>query len=141
MAENKTRPTDASVDGFIAAVPDEQRRADAKELAAMMERLCGAKPHMYGPTIVGFGSYRYKYESGREGEAPRIGFSPRAKELVLYLADGYEQHGALLARLGKHRTGRSCLYIKKLADVDAGVLEELTATCLAHMDEKYPRER
>jgi hypothetical protein len=140
MAENKTKPTEASVDDFIAAVPDEQRRADAKALAAMMERLSGDKPYMYGPSIVGFGSYRYKYDSGREGEAPRIGFSPRAKEQVLYLADGYEQHGELMARLGKHRTGRSCLYIKKLADVDAAVLEELTAICLARMDEKYPRE-
>jgi hypothetical protein len=141
MAENKTKPTGVSVDTFIAAVPDEQRRADAKALVTLMERLSGDKPYMYGPSIVGFGTYRYKYQRGREGEAPRIGFSPRAKELVLYLADGYEQHGALMARLGKHRTGRSCLYIKKLDDVDAGALEELTTICVAQMDEKYPRER
>ena len=139
MAENKTRPTGASVDDFIAAVSDEQRRADAKTLLAMMERLSGEEPYMWGPTIVGFGSYRYKYDSGREGEAGRIGFSPRAKELVLYLVDGYEGKEAQLARLGKHRIGKSCLYIKKLGDVDQGVLEELITASLAEMDEKYPR--
>ena len=139
MAENKTKPTGASVDDFIAAVPDEQRRADAKTLLAMMERLSGEEPYMWGPTIVGFGSYRYKYDSGREGEAGRIGFSPRAKELVVYLVDGYEGKEAQLARLGKHRIGKSCLYIKRLSDVDQGVLEELITASLAEMDEKYPR--
>jgi hypothetical protein len=139
MAQNKTRPTGASVEDFIAAVPDEQRRADAKVVAAMMGRLSGEQPYMYGPSIVGFGSYRYKYDSGREGEAPRIGFSPRARELVLYLSDGYEQHAELMARLGKHRTGRSCLYIKQLAHVNMAVLEELTVASVAVMDGKYPR--
>lgn len=95
---------------------------------------------MWGPSIVGFGCYRYKYESGREGEAARIGFSPRAKELVLYLAGGHEQRGDLLARLGKHRVGKSCLYIRKLSEVDQNVLEELIAASLRTMDEKYPRQ-
>jgi len=140
MAQNKTRATGASVAEFIAAVPDEERRADATRLAAMMERVTGEQPYMWGPSIIGFGSYTYQCGK-RDETAPRIGFSPRAKEQVLYLADGYEQHGELMARLGKHRTGRSCLYIKKLADVDSGVLEELTEICVAQMDKKYPRDR
>ena len=138
MAENKTRPTGASVDHFIAAVPDEQRRADAKALLAMMERLSGEEPYMWGPTIIGFGSYTYKCGK-RDETAPRSGFSPRARESVVYLVDGYDQRSDLLARLGKHRSGRSCLYIKKLSDVDQGVLGELITASLAHMDEKYPR--
>jgi len=139
VAENKTKPTGVSAEDFIAAVPDPQRREDARTLAALMERLSGEKPCMWGPSIVGFGSYRYKYDSGREGEAPRLGFSPRAKELVVYITEGNERRGELLARLGKHRLGKCCLYIKKLADVDAGVLEELVTSDLAYMDEKYPR--
>lgn len=139
MAQNKTKATVASVDAFLGAVGDAEKRADARALAAMMERLSGEPPRMWGPSIVGFGGYRYKYESGREGEAARIGFSPRAKELVVYLSDGYEQRGDLLARLGKHRIGKSCLYIKKLADLDMAVLEQLIAASLLAMDEKYPR--
>lgn len=139
MAQNKTQPTAISVDAFIAAVSDPHKQGDARRLAAIMERLTGEPAKMWGPSIVGFGSYRYRYDSGREGEAARIGFSPRAKELVIYLVDGYEQSGDLLARLGKHRIGKSCLYIKKLADVDMTVLEELIAASLSTMDEKYPR--
>ncbi len=139
MAQNKTQPTQVSADAFIAAVPDPTRRADAQALAAMMARLSGEPAKMWGPSIVGFGSYHYRYDSGREGTMGRIGFSPRAKELVVYLVDGYEQRGDLLARLGKHRIGKSCLYIKKLADVDTPVLEELITVSLAYMDEKYPR--
>ena len=138
MAENKTKPTGASVAEFLDKVPDSQRRADAKEVSALFERLSGEPPYMFGPSIVGFGSVHYKYESGREGDMPRIGFSPRAKELVLYLADDrYSRHAELMQRLGKHRTGKSCLYIRKLADVDRGVLEELVQASLADTRERY----
>lgn len=139
MTANKTKPTAVRVDEFIAAVPDPTRREDARTLTALMQRLSGEAPIMWGSSIVGFGSYHYKYDSGREGDMARIGFSPRAKELVLYLVDGYEQRGDLLARLGRHRVGKSCLYIKKLADVDVAVLEELMTASLAYMDERFPR--
>ena len=140
MADTKTKETKVSVAEFIGNVADPQRRADAEELAGIMERLSGEPPKMWGPSIVGFGSYTYKYESGHGGTMARVSFSPRAKELVLYLVDGYASRGDQLARLGKHCTGKSCLYIKKLADVDQGVLEEMIAASLSHMDEKYPGE-
>ena len=139
MAQNKTKPTQVSVADFLAAVPNAQRREDAKQVCAMMERLSGDKPVMWGPSIVGFGSYHYKYDSGREGDAARIGFSPRSTSLVLYLVDGYQGKEEQLARLGKHKTGASCLYVNKLADVDMAVLEEMIADSLAYMDSKYPR--
>lgn len=140
MAENKTRPTAVGVADFLAAVPNAQRREDAKQVCAMMERLSGEPPVMWGPSIVGFGSYHYRYDSGREGDMARIGFSPRSTSLVLYLDDhGYRGREDQLARLGKHKTGVSCLYINKLADVDLGVLEEMIAGTLTYMDEKYPR--
>jgi len=124
-AENKTKATDVSVDDFIAAVADSSQRADAENIRAMMEKLSGEPAKMWGPSIVGFGSYHYRYESGREGDMCRIGFSPRKGQTVLYLIDGFEGHSELLARLGKHKTGKSCLYIKRLADVDQAVLEQL----------------
>jgi hypothetical protein len=139
MAENKTKPTKVGVPGFIDSVPNAQRREDAKKVCAMMERLSGYPPVMWGPSIVGFGSYHYKYDSGREGDAGRIGFSPRSTALVLYLVDGYKGKEEQLARLGKHKIGASCLYINKLADVDVAVLEEMITGSLAYMDEKYPR--
>ena len=140
MAEIKTKATEVSVDEFIEAVPVPERREDAKTLRAMFERLTGEPARMWGPTIIGFGSYRYRYESGRSGVMCRMGFSPRKAELVLYVLteDGGERERALLARLGRHRTGKCCLYIRKLADVDETVLEELAADALAHMNEKYP---
>ena len=141
MAEIKTRPTGVAVDQFIEKVPVPQRREDAKKVRALMERLVGEPATMWGPTIIGFGSYHYKYESGHEGDMCRLGFSPRKAELVLYVlteAGGPEEE-ALLARLGKHRTGKCCLYIRKLSDVDEAVLEELVAWSLAYMDKKFPR--
>ena len=138
MAENKTKQTEADVGAFLDSVPDPKRRADGREVCAMMERLSGHAPAMWGPTIVGFGRYRYKYESGRGGEMCRIGFSPRGRELVLYVSGDYSRHQALMDRLGRHRTGKSCLYIRSLEDVDRGVLEQLIADGLAHMQEKYP---
>jgi len=138
MAENKTKPTEASVAQFLDAVPDPVRRDDGKAVAALMARVTGEQPAMWGPSIVGFGAYRYKYESGREGEMCRIGFSPRKPELVLYVLNGNEDQSATLARLGKHKTGKGCLYIKQLGDVDLGVLEELVRDKLERMNRAYP---
>ena len=140
MAEIKTRATAVDVDAFLDSVPDAQRRADAHKVREMMERLSGYPAKMWGPSIVGFGRYHYKYESGHGGEMARIGFSPRARELVLYLIGGFPRHQALMDRLGKYRTGKSCLYVKRLADVDQTVLEELTREALDHMREAYPQD-
>jgi hypothetical protein len=139
MAETKTKPTEVSVDSFIDAVADPVRREDAKTIRTMMERITGEPARMWGPSIIGFGSYHYKYDSGHEGDACRLGFSPRKAELVLYVLTGAPEQQAQLARLGKHKTGKSCLYVKKLADVDMSVLEESTRSALAYMDAKYPR--
>ncbi|MGQ0589713.1 MAG: DUF1801 domain-containing protein [Sphingosinicella sp.] len=138
MAEIKTRPTGVAVDEFLDAVPDPQRRADGKALREMFERITGEPATMWGASIVGFGSYHYKYDSGHEGEMCRLGYSPRKAELVLYVLTQSEGQDALLARIGKHRTGKSCLYIKRLGDVDQGVLEELTVHALDYMRERYP---
>jgi len=136
MAEPKTQKTKASVAAFIAAVEDETRRKDAKAIDKMMREITGEKPAMWGPSIVGYGSYRYKYESGREGDWPRAGFSPRKANLVVYLAPE-SKDAALLKNLGKHKTGVSCLYINKLADVDENVLRELIKRSWKHMKAKY----
>lgn len=138
MAENKTMPTGADVDVFLAAVPDAQRRADALELRAMFQRITGEEPVMWGASMIGFGSYRYRYESGREGEWLATGFSPRARELVLYLMADAPDREALLQKLGKHRTGKSCLYIKRLSDVDREVLETLVRRSLEALRRRYP---
>ena len=136
MAELKTKPNEVSVDDFLDAVPDETRRADARAVCAMMARVTGMPPKMWGPSIVGFGSYRYTYDSGHSGEMCRIGFSPRKAQLVLY--GGFLRAPELLERLGKHDTGKGCLYIKKLANVDMGVLEQMTHAALAHMNATHP---
>jgi Domain of unknown function (DU1801) len=138
QAQNKTTQTSASVDAFIEAVPDENQKRDAKTLSALMARLSGEPPRMWGPSIVGFGRYHYRYESGREGDSCRVGFSPRSGRTVIYLVDGYRNRTAQLARLGKHKTGTACLYIKRLSDVDQAVLEEMIAASLADMRVKYP---
>jgi hypothetical protein len=127
MAELKTKPTKASVDAFIASV-DQDRRADCKTLVRMMSDATGAKPQMWGPSIVGFGSHRYQYPSGRSGDWFMVGFSPRKRDLTLYVMPGIKRYSPLLARLGQHSTGVGCLYIKKLADIDVAVLKELLAT-------------
>jgi len=131
MAENKTKPTKLSVAAFMDALPDQTRRADAKALVQLMQSAAGEKPKMWGPSIVGFGSYHYTYESGREGDMPLIAFSPRKAATVLYGMIGFGGADALLAKLGKHTTGKGCLYIKKLADVDQHVLEALAVKSLA----------
>ena len=138
MAENKTQATSTDVTSFIEGVADETQRADAQVIAAMMARLSGEPPKMWGPSIIGFGSYHYKYDSGREGDSLRVGFSPRKGQTVLYLIDGYAGKEAQLARLGKHKLGKSCLYIKRLSDVDMVVLEEMVAETLGYMAKTYP---
>lgn len=138
MTGNKTIQTDEAVTAFLERIPDPDRRRDADTLCAMLAELSGEPAAMWGSSIVGFGRYRYRYESGREGEMMRIGFSPRAKELVLYVTDGFPRYEELLARLGKHRTGKACLYIKRLDDVDRGALRELVTASLEHVDTLYP---
>ena len=138
MAENKMQAHDGDVTAFIEAVADEKQRADAHVIAMMMARLSGEPPKMWGPSIIGFGHYHYKYDSGREGDSLRIGFSPRKGQTVLYLPGSISGQTNLLARLGKHKQGKGCLYIKRLADVDAGVLEALVRASVDYMDEAYP---
>lgn len=131
MADNKTKPTDGNVAAFVDAIADPVKRADTQALVTLMQRATGRKPQLWGPSIVGFGSYHYVYESGREGDMPIIGFSPRKAALVLYGLVGTGGNESLLARLGKHETGKGCLYIKRLADVDAAVLEKLVGNAFA----------
>jgi len=120
------RPTGASVEDFLARVPDEQRREDARWLCALMRDVTGEPPVMWGASIVGFGAYHYRYASGREGNSPLAGFSPRAQHLVIYLVGEFgSRHRSVLDRLGPHKTGKGCLYLRRLGDVDRGVLREL----------------
>jgi Domain of unknown function (DU1801) len=120
------RPTAADVDAFLDAVPDERRRADARTLCSLLAEVTGEPPVLWGTSIVGFGTYHYRYESGHEGDSALVGFSPRKTALVVYLVGGFEdRHGKLLERLGPHKTGKGCLYLKRLADVDLDVLREL----------------
>lgn len=139
MAENKTKATEVSVAEFVDALEDATRRADAKALIKMMQRAAGEKPKMWGPSIVGFGSYHYTYDSGREGDMPLICFSPRKAATVVYNMTGFTGAEALLAKLGKHTTGGGCLYIKKLADVDQKVLETMIAKSLAVQRAKHSK--
>ena len=131
MAENKTKPTKVSVTAFIAAIPDSTKRTDAKALVKLMQSAAGEKPRMWGPSIIGFGSCHYVYESGREGDMPLVGFSPRKAATVLYGLRGSGDVESLLVKLGTHTTGKGCLYIKKLADVDQKVLEALVSKAVA----------
>jgi hypothetical protein len=125
MADNKTKPTQLGVATFIDALTDENRRADAKALVKLMQGATGENPKMWGPSIIGFGSYHYRYESGREGDMPLVGFSPRKAAAVIYGVMGFSGAEELLAKLGQHTTGKGCLYIKRLADVDPKVLQAL----------------
>jgi hypothetical protein len=127
MAENKTKPTSASVDAFIAAIENPRRRADALVSLAIYKEVTGLEPVMWGPSIIGFGSSHYVYETGREGDMPTAGFSPRKASMTFYVGDAFEGAAALYARLGKHKKSVSCLYINKLDDVDLDVLREIIA--------------
>lgn len=137
MAENKTKPTDASIEEYIASRASEPQRADCKELMALLERVTRQEPRMWGPSIVGYGSYRYRYESGRTGEAPLAGFAIRGRELVVYLMAEGDHQKALLSRLGKHKMGKSCLYFKSLSDLDRSVLEQLVVNSIAEVEQRY----
>jgi hypothetical protein len=132
VASPKTQPTDADVGAFLAAIEDPQRRADSEGVCRLMEEETGERPRMWGESIVGFGEYHYTYASGREGDWMALGFSPRKANLTLYLMDGFSGYQELLARLGRHSTGRSCLYVKRLADVDVDVLREMVRRSYRH---------
>jgi hypothetical protein len=137
MAELKTKQTEASVEAFLDAIEDETRRNDCLAVAKIMKRATRAEPRMWGLSIVGFGEYHYRYESGREGDWFLAGFSPRKRDLTLYIVAGFDRYESLMARLGKHSTGKSCLYIKRLADIDTAVLEELVSESVRHMKQKH----
>lgn len=141
MSELKTKQNDASVEAFLGSVGNDRRREDSFTVLDLMKRITGEEARMWGTAIVGFGSYRYRYASGRTGEMPRIGFSPRKQSLTVYVMPGFSRYDELLSRLGKHRTGKSCLYVNKLADIDVDVLEELIKSSLETMSEKYPEEQ
>ena len=138
MAETKTRPTDASVDAYLASRASPEQLADCRALMALCGRVTKQPPRMWGPSIVGFGSYAYRYESGRTGDACLTGFAVRGKELVVYLDTQSGEQIELLARLGRHRTGKVCLYFKRLADLDAEVLEALIPGSVARLERRYP---
>jgi hypothetical protein len=139
MAANKTKPTAASVTAFVKALAEPTKRSDAKVLIGLMKSATGEDPRMWGPSIIGFGTYHYKYESGREGDTVLVGFSPRKPATVLYGVLGCKDAESLLAQLGKHTTGKGCLYIKRLSDVDHKILEQLiVGSILAKKAEKAP---
>jgi hypothetical protein len=137
MAENKTKPTDASVDEYIASRANEQQRADCRQLMTLLKRITRQSPKMWGPSIVGYGSYRYTYDSGRTGEAPLAGFAIRGRELVVYMLAESEEQKLLLSKLGKHKMGKVCLYFKRLSDLDQSVLEKLVANSVADVKRRY----
>ena len=137
MADMKTTRNDASVDAFLAGVDNEKRRDDCRTVIAIMQRVTDEDPVMWGPSIVGFGSYHYKYDSGREGDFFLTGVAPRKQALTVYIMPGFNSYDGLMTKLGKHKTGRSCLYIKKLEDVDLTVLEELITKSVTWMRDKY----
>lgn len=133
----KTQKNDASVEDFLNNVSDAKKREDSFAVLELMREVTGEEPAMWGTNIVGFGSYHYKYASGREGDWPLAGFAPRKRELTLYIMAGFEAYEELLAKLGKHKTGVSCLYIKRLADVDPTVLKELVSASVRHMRQTH----
>jgi hypothetical protein len=137
MAKLKTQKTDASVKDFLEAVPDEKKRDDSFAILELMSEVTGEEPAMWGTSIVGFGSYRYKYASGQEGEWPLVGFSPRKRNLTLYIMSGFDEYDSLLNNLGRYKTGKACLYINKLEDVDKATLRKLVKRSAEHMAESH----
>lgn len=135
--QNKTTATDASVEGYIASRANEEQRTDCHQLMALLERITRQPPKMWGPSIVGYGSYRYTYESGRTGEAPLVGFAIRGRDLVVYLTAENDRQKTLLTKLGKHKMGKSCLYFRQLADLDESVLEQLVAGSVAEVRQRF----
>ncbi|CAN5376923.1 hypothetical protein BH10ACI1_BH10ACI1_28820 [soil metagenome] len=136
-AEIKTTQNEASVENFLNEITDENVRTESKKIAEMMQKATKAEPKMWGASIVGFGTYRYKGASGREGDWMRIGFSPRKQNLTLYIMDGFEKYDKLMSKLGKYKTGKSCLYIKRLSDINENVLNELIELSVKHFNDKY----
>jgi hypothetical protein len=136
MAENKTTPNDQDVEQFLNSVDDERKRKDSFTILELMKQVTGIEPRMWGSSIVGFGSYHYKYESGREGDMILVGFSPRKQNLTLYNMGGFERYDDLLKKLGKHTTGKGCLYIKRLDDVDLPTLKSLIEESVKHVKQK-----
>ncbi len=134
MAELKTKRNKGDVETFLNNVPDERKRQDSFSILELMQQVTGKEPEMWGDSIVGFGSYHYKYKSGREGDWFLTGFSPRKQNLTLYIMSGFDEYDQLLSKLGKHSTGKSCLYIKKFKDVDMDVLKELVKKSVEHME-------
>lgn len=141
MAEAKTKATKVGVAAFLKKVPSETMRADAKAVVGMMREITKEEPVMWGASIIGFGKYTYKYDSGREGDWPIIALSPRKQNLTLYIMPGFAGHDALLKKLGPHSTGKSCLYLKRLADVDVPTLKTLMKKSVASMKKKYPAKK
>lgn len=136
-AELKTKKNSASVKAFLDGIDDEVKRKDCKAIAKMMRAATGKNAKMWGTSIVGYDEYHYKYATGREGDFMRIGFAPRKQSITLYIMDGFDKYDQLMAKLGKHKTGKSCLYIKRLSDIDTAVLEKLIAGSLKHFEKKY----
>jgi hypothetical protein len=137
MAELKTRPTKQSVTAFLKTVTDDQKREDAGVVIEIMRAATKTDPVMWGTSIIGFGTYHYKYAGGREGDWPIVGLSPRKQNLVLYIMPGFDEYGDLLAKLGKHTTGASCLYIKRLSDIDLPTLKAIVKLSVASMKKRY----
>lgn len=137
MAENKTKPGKQSVAQFLNAIENTQRRSDAKKVATMMRKATGKRATLWGTSIVGFGKYHYKYDSGHEGDWALVGFSPRKQNLVVYIMPGFSEFPGLMKKLGKYKTGKSCLYLNKLDDVDEGVLEKLIERSVKVMQKRY----
>ena len=137
MAENKTQKTGASVTEFVKSIENPQMRADAKKVASMMRRVTGKRAKMWGSSIVGYGNYHYKYDSGREGDFMLTGYSPRKQALTVYIMPGFSKFAPLMNKLGKYKTGKSCLYIRRLSDVDENVLEKLIDGSVKEMRKKY----
>ena len=140
MSDNKITVTDVAVDEYLSQVEPERRRKDAQRLDQIFREVSGFAPRMWGPSIVGYGRYHYTYASGREGDAPATGFAPRKANLVVYIMPGYTDFSAILARLGKHKIGKSCLYINKLDDIDLVVLKELIAAGIEDLGRHWPVE-
>ena len=138
MAENQTRPTQASVAAYLKAIEDEARRRDCEALARLMADATGQPAVMWGPAIVGFGSYHYRYDSGREGDSCLVGFASRKGDISIYLTAAFPGHDELLAKLGKHKMAKACLYVRRLADVDLEVLAQLVAGSVAEMRRRHP---
>ena len=140
MYEAKTKPTEATLESYLAGIADESRREDCKVIAALMERVSGSPPRMWGTSIVGFGSYHYKYASGHEGDSCLVGFSSRKGDISIYLMPGYEsaEARALLAELGRHKIGKACLYVRRLSDIQLPVLEQLVARSVSEIRRLYP---